>query len=178
MSNVIYIASDMPITARPNPHERMVSVNEALALGVKVADFLLADDFDRDKPNVILIADREVNINVDDGTITDGDFDDDFSVWLPDDPHDLPTDKKYCAFFDCVRYTDGRGAQFIDYLKQLLQTAGQIELWHVWLGSEPPIMQQITDISINELTADCLRDFLKTDVAFSTDTAFCLRISR
>ncbi len=49
----------MPIVK--NPHDKILSVNEALALGVQdIPDILLAPDFDRDKPEVILYSDREV----------------------------------------------------------------------------------------------------------------------
>lgn len=133
MSSVIYIASDFPLTERPNPHEKMVSVNEALALGIKVHDFLLEDGFDRDKPGVILVSDREVCIDADSGIIEDGDFDDDFSVWLAEKSCGMRTNKEYCAFLEMIKFTIGRAEQFIGYLKEQLKNTSEIEIWHAWL---------------------------------------------
>lgn len=56
MSSVLFIASNSPLMERPNPHDKMLSVNEALALGIKdIPDFMLEEGFDRNKPNVLLV---------------------------------------------------------------------------------------------------------------------------
>ena len=78
MSCLLYLASDKALPERPNPHERMLSVREAITAGVKdIPDFLLTGEVDLDKPGVILVSDREVRFDAENGTITDGDFDDD-----------------------------------------------------------------------------------------------------
>lgn len=81
MSYLTYFASDYPLPIVKNPHDKLLSVNEALALGVEdIPDILLAPDFDRDKPEVILYSDREIVIDIDRNEIRDGAFDDDFAL--------------------------------------------------------------------------------------------------
>ena len=53
MSCILYIASNNPLPLQENPHEKPLSVREALALGITdLPDYLLAEDFDKDKPDV------------------------------------------------------------------------------------------------------------------------------
>lgn len=80
MSSIFYIASDKPLPKCENPHEKLLSVREALALGITdLPDFLFSEDFDRDKPEVVLYADREIFPQAD-GTIDDGGFPDDYAI--------------------------------------------------------------------------------------------------
>ena len=166
MSRYICFASDTPFSERPNPHEKLVSVNEALAMGVEnIHSFLLEDGFDRDKPNVILVADREVNFDIDRGIIEDGGFDDDFSVWIADDMHEIKTEKKNIAVLDIVRYTDGRAEQIILYLKDHFDQSGEakIELWNCWIGSEDLGRLVREKISIAELSKDTIFELINHD---------------
>lgn len=57
MSVFTYIASHYPFKEVENPHVKLLSVNQAVKMGIKVRDFLLEPSFDRDKPNVILWVD-------------------------------------------------------------------------------------------------------------------------
>lgn len=41
MSSMTYIASDYPIPEIQNPHERSLSINEALEMGLDVPEYLL-----------------------------------------------------------------------------------------------------------------------------------------
>lgn len=175
MSSIIYIASDYPLTERPNPHEKTVSVNEALALGVKVSDFLLEDGFDRNKPGVILVCDREINLNVDTGVITDGDFDDDFAVWLTDKSCEMNTNKDYCACLELVRFTTGRAKQIIEYFKEQLRNTSEIELWHAWVGGEDVRNIIKAEILIDDLTPEYIEDLLNKKVWKKPDifTDYC-----
>lgn len=137
MSRFIYIASDCPLSPRPNPHEKMMSVNEAIIAGVTdIPDILLRDDFDKDKPGVIMVSDRNVYIDIDTGTITDGDFDDDFDIWIPENSLDLKSNKKYFAVLEWHRLTEGRAENIIKYISDILKTTDEVELWHIWLGSD------------------------------------------
>jgi len=176
MSNVIYIAADMPLTPHPNPHEKMLSINEALAIGKNVSEILLQSDIDRDKPNVILVADREININIDTGIVTDGDYDDDFSVWCAEKTAEMCTDKKYCAVVDCHRYTIGRVKQFIEYLKEQLANLDEIEIWHMWLGGDEQHNIIKTTIPITEFTVEHFLELEKRDVW--NYTAYCYTVTK
>lgn len=164
MSSTIYIASNAPIMPRPNPHEKMVSVNEALALGIKVSDYLLTDDFDKDKPGVILVSDRDIVVDVDNGTITDGDFDDDFGIYLTEKTNGMTTDKMYSAVFEIIRCTPARAEKFIEYLKDQLKTTSEIELHHAWVDNEPERKTEMVKISIDDLTATDIQNLIDKDV--------------
>ncbi|MBP1571982.1 MAG: hypothetical protein J6C76_08790 [Oscillospiraceae bacterium] len=163
MSRFIYIASDYPLSPRPNPHEKMMSVNEALtASSANIPDFLLKDDFDKNKP-VILVSDRNIDINLDTGIINDGDFDDDFNIWIADGSLSLKSDKKYFAVLEWHRLTGGRAANIIKYIADALENADEVELWHIWLGAEDKYHCIKTKVfTIEELTPN---DIIELDKA-------------
>lgn len=82
MSVLLFMASDAPFAERCNPHEKLLSINEALALGITdIPDFMLGEGFDRNQPNVILYMDREIEINPQTNEIEDGNFADDFAIF-------------------------------------------------------------------------------------------------
>ena len=179
MSSILYIASDFPLSARPNPHDKMLSVNEAIAAGVKdIPDFMLADSFDPNKPEVLLCSDREVVINVDDGTIEDGNFDDDFSVRLTEKIYGMRTEKKYCAVFDRMKYTPGRAGLLINYLREQLADTPELELWHTWLDDEPMHRLRRAVIPIEELTPEDIEELEKKEVFSEPTTDYCYCIVR
>ena len=59
MSSFFFLASDTPFKKLINPHEKIISINEALVLGVEIPDYALNMDLDRDKP-ILLYMDREI----------------------------------------------------------------------------------------------------------------------
>ncbi len=144
MSYLTYLASDHPLVPSPNPHERMLSVNQAIALGVaNIPPHLLAPGFDRNRPDVILWTDRDVNINIDTRTIEDGDFDDDFAL-LPLSPvtDDIWTEKEYRVSLEWHGYTEGRARGVIAYIREHLKEADTLEIWRIWMGyAEKPIVR-------------------------------------
>lgn len=182
MSSVIYIASDFPLTERKNPHDKMVSINEALAQGVKISDYLLEMEIDRDKPGVIMVSDRDVIIDVNTGIITDGNFADDFSVLVTEKSDGMRTAKNYCAFLEMVRYTPERATQFIEYLKEQLKNTSEIELWHAWIGNESDdnIIKIDKSVSIDDLKSEDIEELMNqetwTDLHDLTD--YCYIITR
>lgn len=137
MSRIIYLASDYPLKPQPNPHEKMMSVNQAIAAGVQdIPQFMLADDFDKNKADTVMVSDRNINFNLDTGVIEDGDFDDDFNIWIPDNNLELKSNKKYFAILEWHRLTEGRAENIIKYIVQSLEKTDEVELWHIWLGAE------------------------------------------
>lgn len=164
MSCILYIASDVPLEERKNPHEFMLSVNEALEMGIKdIPEFMLEEGFDRDMKDVLLYADREVNIDVDRGVIEDGNFADDFAVWLREKNSDFPTEKKYCAEVEWMRFTPERGEMLIEYLKEQLENTDNIELLYGWLGDEVKGVK-VKTITINEFKAEDIEKLGQTEV--------------
>jgi len=164
MSRFIYITSDYPLLPCPNPHEKMMSVNEAISVGAtNIPDILLSDDFDKDKPSVIMVSDRTVNINIDTGVIEDGDFDDDFNIWIPDNSLPLKSNKKYFAVLEWHRLTEGRAENIIKYISQSLENTDEIELWHIWLGAEDQYHRIKSKVfTIDEFTS---KDIIELDKA-------------
>ena len=77
------------------------------------------------------LRDYPFNINIDTGMVDDGGADDNCCL------HQLDcfdyTDKKYAVGLEW-RYTEGRAAKIVDYIRENLKNADSIELWHVWLG--------------------------------------------
>lgn len=179
MSSITYIASDALLKERRNPHERLVSVNEALKMGItNIHEYLLSPDFDRDKPNVLLICDREININVDTGEITDGDFDDDFDIWtLSVYEKYLRTAKKHRMEVSMVRFTEGRGQGIINYIRDSLNETEETELWHIWLDDNEEKKIEKRYISIDNVTPSDIKELMDTDV-FTENTQYCLVITK
>ena len=122
MSVFTYIASDYPLKEVENPHIKTLPVNQALEMGIKVHDFLLEPSFDRDKPNVILWVD-DVKILV--------------KYQLEHFPEMtffiIIQKKKYLAQLEW-KYTKCRAKKLIEYIKDHLNEADEIELWNTWLG--------------------------------------------
>ena len=152
MSYLTYLASDHPLEEVKNPHDRLLSVNEALALGVKdiPAEFL-APDFDRDKPEVLLCADRRVDMDLL-GRVTDGDYDDDFCLTPFEEGEDVYTQKGYKVALGWHRCTRGRAEKIIEYIKENLRHTDEVELWRIWMGTDETPSIFSTSISVNKLT--------------------------
>lgn len=153
MSVLTYIASDHPLPIVPNPHERMVSVNEAIALGkTNIHDCLLSPDFDRNKPGVMLVSDREVVFNIDTGEIDDGALDDDFALLSAEGCDSIYTEKEYAVYLEWNYYTEGRAQRIIDYIKQILRHTDEVEIWRIWMGTHERPLIRTTTRSITQLT--------------------------
>ncbi len=164
MSRIIYLASDTPLEEYKNPHDKLLSVNEAHAMGIRdIHEFLLADDFDRDRPGVLMVSDREVNINIDTGEITDGEYDDDFSVFPMDIWEEMTTEKKYCGIFEWPRYLPQRGEKFMEYILSHMKNSSETELRNEWLGSGGEYKTKERIIYSDELTGNIIKEFFSED---------------
>ncbi|MBR5792845.1 MAG: hypothetical protein IKY34_07045 [Ruminiclostridium sp.] len=164
MSYLTYLASDYPLEEVKNPHDRLLSVNEALALGVKdIPEELLAPGFDRDKPEVILCADRRVDMDLL-GRVTDGDYDDDFCLTPFEEGEDVYTQKAYKVALGWHRFTRGRAEKIIEYIKENLRHTDQVEIWRIWMGTdETPTICSLT-VPVSKLTAQDIYEIDNRDV--------------
>lgn len=104
--------------------------------------------------------DYPLHINLDNGQTCDGGTDDNYFLLPFGDAGDY-TDKKYGVHLEWNYYTEGRAKRIIEYLKDALQNATSVEVWHVWLGGndefeDRPVIRRRT-ISVDELTADDIR---------------------
>ena len=107
-----------------------------------------------------------LEINLDNGTINDGDTDDNFFL-LPFENVSDYTDKKYGVYLEW-NYTDGRAEQILKYMKAALEEAEQIEFWHVWLGDyyeyeDSPVIHKRT-IFMKELTIKDIEEINNADI--------------
>jgi len=172
MSVLFYLASDHPLEERPNPHMKTMSVNEALAFGITdIPDPLLKPGFDRDKPDVILWSDIDLDARAE----GDG-LDDDFSIWkLDPSTEDIYTEKKYRVYLEW-NYTRGRAEQVIQYVREQLKHTDELEIWHIWMGNgDYPKIRKCT-IGIDELTPDDLKELYDMKVEREPTVHYCFVI--
>ena len=165
MSILTYIASNHFLGEIKNPHETLLSVNEAIQRGVKgIPDFLLDSEFDRDMPGVVLYCDREVEFDIDTGEITDGGFDDDFSLFIADGMDDIYTEKKFTVALEWNYFTEGRAERVIEYIRENLRHTDEVEMWHIWMGiGEKPIVRS-KNIESSLLKPDDIRELMESDL--------------
>lgn len=167
MSVFTYIASDYPLKEVENPHVKILSVNQGLEMGIKVHDFLLEPSFDRDKPNVILWVDDDKNL----GEISIRGFSRDHALY------DIYSEKKYLAQL-VWEYTESRAKKLIEYIKDHLNEADEIELWNTWLGIDTNKLKPKTKIhhkSIEQLTCLDLEKLFNKD---TFDFPECIVVSK
>jgi len=167
MSVFIYIASNYPLKEVENPHVKTLSVNQALKMGVKVHDFLLEPSFDRDKPNVILWVDDEKNL----GEISIR------AISRDDLNYDVYSEKKHLAKLEW-EYTGYRAERLIEYIKDHLNEADEIELWNEWLGIDTNKLRpktKIHHIPIEQLTCSDLEKLFNRD---TFDFPECIIVSK
>lgn len=131
--------------------------------------------------------DYPLEINVDTGMIYDGGADDNFFLLPFTDVQDY-TDKKYGVCLEW-NYTDGRAEQILKYLREVLEKAELVELWHVWLMDyyeyeDSPVIHKRT-ISIEEMTIRDIHELDKADIWNKPDkhipsrpSFYCLKITR
>ncbi|MBR6536658.1 MAG: hypothetical protein IKT67_05610 [Lachnospiraceae bacterium] len=130
---------------------------------------------------------KEYPIHIDNGIIDDGGADGNFYLRLFPDVGDY-TDKKYGVSLEW-NYTDGRAEQILNYMRDALEKAESIELWHVWLMSyyeyeESPMIKKRT-LSIGEMTIQDMKEMDCADIWNKPDkqlpgrpSFYCLKITR
>lgn len=169
MSYFVGLASDLPLETLPNPHVKMYSVNEALEQGIEVPKSMLMDyEIDRDEPNVIMWSDIEPVIDIEKGIFDMPDPADNFDIWPIDHGDDLQSKKEYLAAVEWNRCTIERAEMLLDYIRRHMESAEELELWHIWMGGggeeEYPPLVKTVEKSLAELTAEDICAFCDTDV--------------
>lgn len=178
MSSMIYISSDCPIPEIQNPHERSLSINEALEMGMEVPEYLLKNSIDRNWKNAIHWSDRDIHFDLDNGTVEDGDFDDDFAI-IPIYPgrRDIHSKKKYQSRVECI-WSLGRAKQILSVLSQLLENTDEVEFWHIYIdnGEKPRIIYY--DASMDSLTPEDLIEISNLPTYDKGTIHHCVRIRK
>lgn len=177
MSALIYLASDAPLAELKNPHNQVLSVNEALARGVEVPDYLLEDGVDRDKPGVILWSD--IDMAMDENGLNESGLDDDFAILPMEKSEDIFTEKKYCAVLEWDKYTPGRAQRVISYIREQLKHTPAVEIWHIWMGAAyPPPQVKRTSFRADALDVDVIKQLDALDVSSITLAAGSWRLPK
>ena len=82
---------------------------------------------------------------------------------------DIYTEKKYVAeVVPDLKELD----ELSEFLKQLAENAGEIEVWRIWQGVEYRPVIRTKEISVNSLTVEDLRELESKDVANETTTSY------
>lgn len=176
MSQILYLASDYSLPEIKNPHYKMLSVNEALALGMKnIPHFMLEAEFDKNQPGVLLWSDTEIDIDTASHTIDDGVLDDDFAILKLDDTEDVYTHKQHRVYIEW-NYSRGKAKKIISYIRDHLKQAGEIELWSAWLGNGDQTVIAKKVIHIDDLTPEYLKEIDSIKVCDTEPDQFCFTI--
>ena len=189
MSLMTCLVSHTPLEPLPNPHMKLLSINEALEQGIHVSDSLLYSEVDYDEPETVLWSDIEISISMDPATgevSVSGDVDDNFDIWPVDMVDTLRTQRPYLAAVEWGKPTPGRAEILLDYIRRHLETAENVELWHLWMGSENQEQAHVKrrSVKLAELTSEIIFDHVQSDVfarsfpGVDSLTHYCLTILR
>lgn len=103
-----------------------------------------------------------LEINVNEGTIYDGDADGNFSLCQFGAVGDY-SDKKYGVCLEWAYYTEGRAKLILEYISDVLSRTDIVEVWHVWLDygyyeyDERPIIRK-KKLRIDEISPEDIRE--------------------
>lgn len=103
-------------------------------------------------------------------------FEDDFAVWPSDGYLEIPTQKEY--FADLAIYNPDCGDKVAEYLKNLLKTAHELELWHVWLDGDMDHRVRKAEIKADELTAEDIRELNALETWREPVIYYCYQITQ
>ena len=178
MSSMIYISSDYPIPEIQNPHERFLSIREALEMGMEVPEYLLKNGIDRNWKNAIQWSDRSVRFDIDNGTVEDGNLDDDYAI-IPFYPGcmDVHSKKKYQSRIEC-RWTLSRAEKILALIADLLEKTELVELWHIYVENEEKPRILYYDATLNEFTPEDMIEIALLSTYDKGAIHHCVRIKK
>ena len=129
-----------------------------------------------------------VNFNIDEGTVYDGDADDNFFLYPFADVTDY-SKKSYAVQLEWNYYTEGRAKKIVGYIKEVLLITDELELWHAWMPvyeeyEDSPIIKK-KEIAIAELTVELIKEWDELEIWNHPDknypdrpSFYCLTIRR
>ena len=150
MSILYYFASDSKLDEKPNPYIKRLSINDALELGVEINLDMFGENFDRDKPNVILYCEDEEKMS----------YPNIFAFDKNDYYVEIGTNKKFCTELEWDCPSEEKLEFILQYIHSQLKNAKEIEIWQVWLG-DFNIKRTAKKVlcSLNDLSIEVLRKF-------------------
>lgn len=143
MSLYQFLASDSKLLEVKNPHIKIMSINEALSSGLHVDESLLNNDIDRNDKSVIMYCDSEEHLY-------------EVEIRKEESPcyAEYYSTKKYYSILSW-RYSKNRAEQLIEYIKQHLDKASNIELWNIWMDEAKK--PKVYYCKIDDLTVENIR---------------------
>lgn len=178
MSSMTYISSDYPIPEILNPHERFLSINEALEMGLEIPEYLLKNSIDPNWKNAIHWSDRSIHIDLDNGTIDDGNFDDDYSVMsIRPGCRDIHSERKYQSQIECI-WSISRAERILTLISELLENTDVVEFWHIYMddGEKPEIIYY--NANVDEFTPQDLIEISNLSTYDKRAIHHCVRIMK
>lgn len=107
-----------------------------------------------------------LHIDLDKGTICDGDADDNYCL-LFFEHAGYYTGRQYGVVLQWAYYTEGRARQIIGYIKSALKHTDRVELWHMWLGDledgERPAVR-VSTVSAADLTPEDIQKLDRQEI--------------
>ncbi len=156
MSRLNYFASDTVLVEQSNPYVRLLSVNQALELGIEVQLDLFDDDFDKDEPDVIMFCADETKFE----------YPNIYSINKEEYYDDIGTSKQFCTELQW-NYSDYTVDVVLKYIQNHMKIASELELWSVWLGGEElPTNMKKTQCKLSDLTVERLKKFYISELDY------------
>jgi len=186
VSCLVCLASDTPLDILPNPHLKLLSVNEALAQGLEVPQSMLMDpELDPDEPETFLWSGITIEINPQTGEITPPP-EDCWDIWPMDIPAPVRSEKQYFAEVEWPCCTPGRAEVLADYIRRHLECAEELELWNLWLGTDADLTRiyetrvPLSAFSPEHIIALCEKDIARPTFLGPVEEypQYCLTITR
>ena len=186
MSHLVCLASDTPLEILPNPHLKLLSVNEALALGLDVPQSMLMDpELDPDEPETFLWSDITIEFDPETGAVTPPP-EDCWDIWPMEIAASFSSSKKYFAEVEWPCCTPGRAQVLADYIRRHLETAEELELWNLWNGTDAELHRvfetriTLSDFAPEHIIALCEKDISRPKLLGPVEEypQYCLTITR
>ncbi|WP_459481560.1 hypothetical protein [Clostridium saccharoperbutylacetonicum] len=130
MSSYSFIATDYEIPEVKNSQERIITVQEAIELGIKAHKFMPWEKMNPDEK--ILLFEKESDVG--ELVIKKGTNFEKNVRWYTNKP------LIYSIYFD---YSKLRVKQLLEYLKENISEGHQLELWLIWLDDKQSIKPNI-----------------------------------
>lgn len=121
--------------------------------------------------------DHTVIFDVDRSVVDDGGMDDGFAIIPRERVLELSSEKKYFAVLEW-QYTPRRAKKVIEYLKEHLAAADELELWHIWQDMDFDHRVRRVAIPISELSANDIKELNQLEVWKKPVTDYCYAITR
>ena len=153
MSVYLFLSSDIPLENVDYTGSELLSIEEAEQRSIPMPDWYSEDMLLINRTDKILIY------------APDDSCFDEIQIWGKDDSAFVKkySDKNYHAGLQWV-YSDERAGQLIEYIKEHLNNASEIELWKVWLDPDCEAGPVKKKCSLDSLAVSDIKEFDEINV--------------